>query len=79
MSHSLNIIIKIIHEYIKSWKSVIIKKKQFEFTDGMSTREALFAENIIVQKYLDMNKENYMGFIDSEHTFNSLQESQLDE
>lgn len=88
MSHTLKTFLKIIHSRIYKKLEIDISENQFGFRNGMGTREALFAVNVIIQKCLDMNKEIYMGFIDYEKAFdrvrherliNLLRESQLDE
>lgn len=49
-----------------------ISKSQFGFKQGIGTREALFGINILIQRYLDVNRNTFACFIDFTEEFDNV-------
>lgn len=65
MSHTLKLILKIIHNRIYRKLEEGIGDIQFGFREGYGAHEALFAFNILTQGYLDLNQNIFACFIES--------------
>ncbi|KAI4482898.1 hypothetical protein M0802_013623 [Mischocyttarus mexicanus] len=69
ISRTLKIFLKVIHRkiYIKQKKN--IEDIHFGFTNEYGTREALFAHNDLMERYLDVNQKIHTCFIDYNKSF----------
>jgi len=63
MPHTLKIFLKIIQNRIAHSIDREVGRTQFGFHPGSSTREGIFAFNIIAQKHLEVNQDLYTCFI----------------
>ncbi|CAK1603571.1 unnamed protein product [Parnassius mnemosyne] len=61
-----------IHERIRVKCDEQLADSQFGFRSGVSTREALFAIQVLVQKCLDMQQDVFLCFIDYEKAFDRV-------
>lgn len=77
MSHTLKILLKVIHHRIYKTLEQDISETQFGFRDGLGTREALFALNVLAQRCMDMNQDLYICFIDYNKAFDRVRHEQL--
>lgn len=77
MSHTLKILLKIIHSRIYNKLENEMSDTQFGFRNGLGTREALFCYNVLVQRCLDVNKDVYICFIDYAKAFDSIRYQKL--
>lgn len=77
MSHVLKIFIRIIHTRIYQKCENQIDQTQFGFRNGVGTREALFALNILTQRCRDMNQDIYACFIDYRKAFDCVQHEKM--
>lgn len=77
MSHTLKILLKIIHTRIRSKLELDISESQFGFRNGVGTREALFSLNVLTQRCLDVNRDLYICFIDYNKAFDKVKHDQL--
>ncbi|XP_030765770.1 uncharacterized protein LOC115889834 [Sitophilus oryzae] len=77
MSHTLKIFLKVIHRRIYRKLEEDIADTQFGFRNGFSTREALFAYNVLMQRCLDVNQNVYVCFIDYNKAFDKVRHKQL--
>lgn len=77
MGHTLKVFLKVIHTRIHRKLDVDIGDTQFGFRNGLGTREALFALNVMCQRCLDMNQNIYMCFIDYNKAFDKVRHDHL--
>uniref|UniRef100_A0A8D8UV16 Craniofacial development protein 2 n=2 Tax=Cacopsylla melanoneura TaxID=428564 RepID=A0A8D8UV16_9HEMI len=77
MSHTLKVFLKVIHRRIFQKLEDDISDTQFGFRNGYSTRDALFAYNVLVQRCLDINQNVYACFIDYNKAFDKVKHNQL--
>lgn len=77
MSHVLKLFLKIIHERIYRKLEAQIGDTQFGFRNGMGTREALFALQILIQRCRDVNADVYACFIDFNKAFDQVKHDKL--
>jgi hypothetical protein len=73
----LKVLLKIIHNRIFRKCEEDMDDTQFGFRSGLSTREALFSLNVLVQRCLDVNVDVYMCFIDYEKAFDTVRHPKL--
>lgn len=59
MSHMLKIFLKIIHDRIHRKWEMALTNTQFDFRNGIGTREALFGVNVLLQRCRDVSKDVY--------------------
>ncbi|XP_060527642.1 uncharacterized protein LOC132702840 [Cylas formicarius] len=57
MCHILKVLLKINHRRIYKKLEIDIEDTQFGFRNGLGTREALFAFNVLTQRCLDVNQD----------------------
>lgn len=77
MSHTLKIFLKIIHQRIFRKCERDISDSQFGFRQGLGTREAIVATQVLVQNCYDQRKDVYLCFIDYEKAFDRVQHHKL--
>nr|ADF18552.1 endonuclease-reverse transcriptase [Bombyx mori] len=77
MSHVLKVFLNIIQNRIRPKCDEQLGDSQFGFRSGVSTREALFALNVLVQKCRDMQTDVFLCFIDYEKAFDRVKHHQL--
>lgn len=77
MSHTLKIFLKVIQRRIYRKLEENMADTQFGFRNGYSTRDALFAYNILIQRCLDVNQSVYVCFIDYNKAFDKVRHNQL--
>lgn len=77
MSHILKIFLKIIHQRIYKKCEVDISDSQFGFRQGLGTREAIVATQVLVQNCYDQRKDVCLCFIDYEKAFDQVQHHKL--
>lgn len=77
MSHSLKLFLKIIHQRIFRKCEQNISDSQFGFRQGLGTREALVATQVLVQNCHDQRKDVCLCFIDFEKAFDRVQHQKL--
>lgn len=77
MSHTLKILLKIVHTRIRNKLEMDISSTQFGFRNGVGTREALFSLNVLTQRCLDVNQDLYICFIDYNKAFDKVKHDQL--
>ena len=77
MSHSLKILLRIIHNRIQNKCEQKISREQFGFRKGMGTREALFSIQVLAQKCIDQQKSLYICFVDFEKAFDKVPHTEL--
>lgn len=77
MSHTLKVLLRIIHNRIYAKLDMDISDNQLGFRKGMGTREALFGLNVLMQRCLDVNQDIYICFIDFEKAFDRVQHEKL--
>uniref|UniRef100_A0A8D9DVR2 Craniofacial development protein 2 n=1 Tax=Cacopsylla melanoneura TaxID=428564 RepID=A0A8D9DVR2_9HEMI len=77
MSHTLKIFLKVIQRRIYRKLEENMADTQFGFRNGYSTRDALFAYNILIQRCLDVNQSVYVCFIDYNKAFDKVRHSLL--
>jgi hypothetical protein len=77
MSHVLKIFLKIIHSRVHRKLEMDINNTQFGFRNGLGTREALFALNVMSQRCLDINQDVFMCFIDYNKAFDKVRHDHL--
>lgn len=77
MSHTLKLFLKIIHQRIFKKCEQTISDSQFGFRQGLGTREALVATQVLVQNCYDQRKNVIMCFIDFEKAFDRVQHQKL--
>uniref|UniRef100_A0A8D8SJ40 Craniofacial development protein 2 n=2 Tax=Cacopsylla melanoneura TaxID=428564 RepID=A0A8D8SJ40_9HEMI len=77
MSHTLKTFLKVIHKRIVNKLEENISDTQFGFRNGLGTREALFAYNVIIQRCLDVNQTVYVCFLDYNKAFDKVRHGLL--
>lgn len=77
MSHTLKIFLKIIHQRIYKKCEIVISDSQFGFRQGLGTREAIVATQVLVQNCYDQRKDVCLCFIDYEKAFDRVQHHKL--
>jgi len=77
MSHTLKVFLKIIHQRIYKKCERDISDSQFGFRQGLGTREALVATQVLVQNCYDQRKDVCLCFIDYEKAFDRVQHYKL--
>ena len=73
MSHILKIFLKIIHARLYKRCEDQMGESQFGFRNGIGTREALFAIQVLIQRCRDMNCDAHVCFIDYAKAFDRCQ------
>lgn len=77
MSHTLKSFLKIIQHRIHRKLEQDISETQFGFRNGLGTREALFALNVLTQRCLDVNQDLHLCFIDYNKAFDKIRHDRL--
>lgn len=77
MSHTLKVFLKIIHQRIYKKCERDISSSQFGFRQGMGTREAIVATQVLVQNCHDVRKDICLCFIDYEKAFDRVEHPKL--
>lgn len=77
MSHILKIFLKIIHRRIYKKCEEHAGKNQFGFRNGLGTREAICALNVLAQRCRDVNRNLYLCFIDYKKAFDNVKHRKL--
>uniref|UniRef100_A0A8D8V3E1 Craniofacial development protein 2 n=1 Tax=Cacopsylla melanoneura TaxID=428564 RepID=A0A8D8V3E1_9HEMI len=77
MSHTLKLLLKIIHRRICLKLEREISPSQFGFRQGMGTREALFGINTLVERCLEVNRSIFACFIDFTKAFDNVKHDKL--
>lgn len=77
MSHTLKIVLKIIHRRIYRKCEQNISPEQFGFRLGLGTREALFGITVLLEKCRDQRKDVYLCFIDYEKAFDRIKHTAM--
>ncbi|CAH1224416.1 unnamed protein product [Diabrotica balteata] len=77
MSHTLKVLLKIIHKRIYERLEEDISETQFGFRNGMGTREGLFAINILIQRCRDVSVDLHLCFVDYEKAFDKVRHKKL--
>ena len=77
ISHILKLFLKIIHGRINKKLEEGIDDSQFGFRNGLGTREALFAFNVLAQRCMDMNVDVHVCYIDFEKAFDKVRHEKL--
>lgn len=77
MSHLLKLFLKIIHRKIYKTYEAQISKNQFGFVYAVGTREALFAEQVLVQRCRDVNYDAYICLIDYQKALDRVQHEKM--
>lgn len=77
MSHTLKIFLKIIHGRIFKKCEEYLTNTQFGFRNGLGTRDALFAINVLAQRCRDVNKDVHIGIVDFEKAFDKVRHNEL--
>ena len=77
MSHVLKVYLRIIHSRIY-WKcEQKMGHTQFGFRNGVGTREALLAINVLTQRCRDMNVDIHACFIDYRKAFDMVKHDKM--
>lgn len=77
MSHALKIFLKIIHQRIYKKCERDISDSQFGFREGMGTREAMVATQVLIQNCCDVKKDICLCFVDYEKAFDRVEHHRL--
>lgn len=77
MSHTLKVFLKIIHQRIYRKCERDISDSQFGFRQGLGTREAIVATQVLVQNCYDQRKDVCLCFLDYEKAFDRVQHHKL--
>lgn len=77
MSHALKIFLKIIHRRIFRKCERVMSESQFGFRQGLGTREAIVATQVLIQNCYDQRKNVCLCFIDYEKAFDKVQHHKL--
>ena len=77
MSHMLKILLRIILKRIRAKIEREINETQSGFISGKGTREGIFNLRMISEKYIEMNKDVYMCFIDYEKAFDRVNHEKM--
>lgn len=77
MCHVLKIFLKIIHARIYKKCEENNGETQFGFRNGLGTREALFAIQVLIQRCRDVNCDVYVCFLDYTKAFDRCQHEKL--
>jgi hypothetical protein len=77
MSHVLKTFLRIIHTRIYKKCEFQMSDTQFGFRNGLGTREALFALNVLTQRCRDMNVDVYACFIDYRKAFDCVNHQKM--
>jgi hypothetical protein len=77
MSHVLKIFLRIIQSRMYRKCESRMSDTQFGFRNGLGTREALFATNVLIQRCRDMNTDIYACFIDYQKAFDTVRHSKM--
>lgn len=63
INHIIKVFTKIIHNQIYDQCEMNISESQFTFCNALSTREAVFSVQILIQRCRDVNKDVHLCFI----------------
>ena len=77
ISHTLKVFLKVIHGRISRKLEEEIDESQFGFRNGLGTREALFALNVLAQRCMDMNIDIHVCYVDFEKAFDKVRHEKL--
>lgn len=77
MSHVLKVFLKIIHARIYKKCESNVTDTQFGFRNGLGTREALFAIQVLFQRCRDVNCDVYACFVDYTKAFDKCQHGKM--
>lgn len=72
LTHASKILLNIIRNRIWKKTEINLREDQFGFRQGMGAREAILALRTIAERRLNMNRNTYMGFIDLEKAFDTV-------
>ena len=77
MPHITKIFLRVILNRIKLRINIEVGEEQFGFRAGSGTREGIFCLNVLAQKYIEVNKDLYVCFIDYAKAFDRVKHFQL--
>lgn len=77
MSHTLKIFLKVLHRRIYKKCEESISNTQFGFRQGLGTREAIVATQVLVQNCHDQRRDVCLCFVDYEKAFDRVQHHKL--
>ena len=77
ISHTLKVFLKVIHGRISRKLEEEIDESQFGFRNGLGTRKALFALNVLAQRCMDMNIDIHVCYVDFEKAFDKVRHEKL--
>jgi len=72
LTHASKILLNIIKHRIRKKTEINLGEDQFGFKQGMGTREAILALRTIAERRLNINRNTYIGFIDLEKAFDTV-------
>ena len=75
MSHTMKAWEKIIEARLRD--RVEISKEQYGFMPGKETTDAMFALRMLMEKYMEGQKELYCVFVDLEKAYNTVSQEEL--
>jgi len=71
-THASKILLNIIKNKIRKKTEINLGEDQFGFRQKMGTRESILALRTIVERRLNMNRNTYIGFINLEKAFDTV-------
>ena len=71
--HVAKIVLKVLYKKLKRKVEDEVDKAQFEFRNGMGTKNAIFMLKPVNERVLEKQKDVYMCFIDFEKVFDTVQ------
>lgn len=77
MSHTMKVILRVILDRLKSKVEKREVTPQFGFKKGMGTRNAIFTLRTVMERYLEINKEVHMVFIDFAKAFDTVKHEKM--
>ena len=77
MPHAMTLLLKIIQRRIRSKLEIEIAEEQFGFSNGIGTRDGIFAIQALCEQTIEMQKEVYVCFIDYEKAFDKVQHEKM--
>ena len=77
MSHITKILLKVIQERIQNKIDEEVTEEQFGFRKNSGTREAIICLRMLIEKYIEVQKNIYVCFIDYKKAFDRVQHERL--
>ena len=77
MSHTLKVFLRILHQRLYKKCEWDISDSQIGFRQGLGTREAIVATQVLVQNCYDQRKDVFLCFLDYEKAFDRVQHHKL--